>query len=128
MWRWRFGDGWEQVALILSVGRFCEQASELALAERWYASTALEDLIGVDVAAVYDNRLYRGLDRVLPLRSELFEHLRKRYARWFGSRFEFLIYDITSTYFEGQCLGNRADVTTVEEMVELMEKHYGVAN
>jgi transposase len=159
--------GWSQVASILSVGRFCEQVSELALAERWYASTALEDLIGVDVEAVYDNRLYRGLDRVLPLRSELFDHLRERYARWFGSRFEFLIYDITSTYFEGQCAdnrqaqrgysrdkrpdckqvciglvvtteglplayevfeGNRADVTTVEEMVELMENHYGVAD
>ena len=158
---------WAQVASILSAGRFCEQVSELALAERWYASTALEDLIGVDVEAVYDNRLYRGLDRVLPLRSELFDHLRERYASWFGSRFEFLIYDITSTYFEGQCAGNqqaqrgysrdkrpdckqvciglvvtteglplayevfdgnRADVTTVEEMVELMEKHYGVAD
>jgi transposase len=158
---------WAQVALILSVGRFCEQASELALAERWYASTALEDLIGVDVQQVYDNRLYRGLDRVLPLRSQLFEHLRGRYASWFGSRFEFLLYDITSTYFEGQCErnpqaqrgysrdkrpdckqvciglvvtteglplayevfdGNRADVTTVEEMVDLMENHYGVAD
>ena len=158
--------GWAQVASILCVGRFCEQVSELALAERWYGSTALEDLIGVDVEAVYDNRLYRGLDRVLPLRSALFEHLRECYASLFGSRFEFLIYDITSTYFEGQCkdngqaqrgysrdhrpdckqvciglvvsteglplayevfAGNRADVTTLQEMVEVMEKHYGVA-
>ena len=157
---------WSQVASILCVGRFCEQASELALAERWYASTALEDLIGVDVEALYDNRLYRGLDRVLPLRSALFEHLRERYASLFGSHFEFLIYDITSTYFEGKCkdngqaqhgysrdhrpdckqvciglvvsaeglplayevfAGNRADVTTLQEMVEVMEKHYGVA-
>lgn len=158
--------GWAQVASILCVGRFCQQVSELALAERWYGSTALEDLIGVDVEAVYDNRLYRGLDRVFPLRSALFEHLRERYATMFGSCFEFLIYDITSTYFEGQCkdndqaqrgysrdhrpdckqvciglvvsteglplaykvfAGNRADVTTLQEMVEVMEKHYGVA-
>ena len=89
--------GWEQVASILSVGRFCEQASELALAERWYVSTAREDLLGVEVEAVYNNRLYRGLDQVLPLRSELFDHLRERDASWFGSSFEFLIYDITST-------------------------------
>ena len=158
--------GWAQVASILCVGRFCQQVSELALAERWYASTALEDLIGVDVEALYNNRLYRGLDRVLPLRSALFEHLRERYASLFGSRFEFLICDVTSTYFEGQCkdngqaqrgysrdhrpdckqvciglvvsteglplayevfAGNRADVTTLQEMVEVMEKHYGVA-
>jgi len=159
--------GWAQVASILAVGRFCEQASELALAERWYGATALEDLVGVDVQAVYDNRLYRGLDRVLPLRPELFRHLKGRYESWFGSRFEFLLYDITSTYFEGLCEGNaqaqrgysrdkrpdckqvclglvatleglplayevfegnRADATTVEEMVELMEAHYGVAD
>ncbi len=65
---------WSQVASILCAGRFCQQASELALAERWYASTALEDLIGINVEAVYDNRLYRGLE---PLRSALFEHLRE---------------------------------------------------
>ena len=52
----------------------------------------------MNVEALYDNRLYRGLDRVLPLRSALFEHLRERYASLFGSHFEFLIYDITSTY------------------------------
>ena len=71
--------GWAQVASILALGRFCEQASELALAERWYGSTALEDLMAVDVDEVYDNRLYRGLDRVLPLRRELFSHLKGRY-------------------------------------------------
>ncbi len=159
--------GWAQVASILALGRFCEQASELALAERWYGSTALEDLMAVDVDEVYDNRLYRGLDRVLPLRRELFSHLKGRYESWFGTRFEFLLYDITSTYFEGRCEGNaqaqrgysrdqrpdckqvclglvvtpeglplayevfdgnRADVTTVQERVELMESHYGVAD
>jgi len=150
--------GWDQVAFILSCGRFCEQASELALAERWYANTALEDLLDVPVDAIYDNRLYRGLDELLGLREPLFRHLRERYESMFGSRFEFLLYDITSTYFEGQCTrnpqaqrgysrdsrpdckqvciglvvtpeglplayevfeGNPADVTTVEDIVEV---------
>jgi hypothetical protein len=55
---------------------------------------------------VYDNRLYRGLDELLPLRNALFAHLRERYQSMFGARFEFLLYDITSTYFEGQCERN----------------------
>jgi len=157
---------WATVACILTLGRFCAQDSELALSERWYAHTALEDLLGVQAAAVYDNRLYRGLDELLPLREELFGHLRERYRSLFGARFEFLLYDVTSTYFEGQCArqpqaqrgysrdgradckqiclglvvtpeglplayevfaGNRADVTTVEQIVELMEGKYGPA-
>ncbi|MFA5187570.1 MAG: hypothetical protein WC551_13910 [Patescibacteria group bacterium] len=97
---------WATVACILSVGRFCAQSSELALSERWYAHTALDDLLGVNPADVYDNRLYRGLDEVLPLRKKLFEYLRERYQTLFGARFEFLLYDVTSAYFEGQCLRN----------------------
>ncbi len=157
---------WSVVACLLSIGRFCDQGSELALSERWYAETALDDLLGVDPAAVYDNRLYRGLDQMLPLREELFGHLRERYQTLFGTHFEFLLYDVTSTYFEGQCdrnpqaqrgysrdqrsdckqvclglvvtpeglplayevfAGNRADVTTVEDIVDLMESKYGRA-
>ncbi len=157
---------WATVACILSLGRFCAQRTELALSEHWYAHTALDDLLGVAPADVYDNRLYRGLDELLPLREELFGHLRERYRTLFGSRFEFLLYDVTSTYFEGQCArnsqaqrgysrdsrpdckqvciglvvtpeglplayevfaGNRSDVTTVEDIVDLMEKKYGRA-
>jgi transposase len=157
---------WATVACILSAGRFCAQSTELALSERWYATTALDDLLGVNVADVYDNRLYRGLDEVLGLRERLFGHLRQRYENLFGTRFEFLLYDVTSTYFEGECArnpqalrgysrdkrpdckqvciglvvtpeglplayevfaGNRADVTTVEDIVDLMERKYGRA-
>lgn len=157
---------WATVACILSVGRFCAQGSERALSECWYAHTALDDLLGVSPADIYDNRLYRGLDELLPLRDALFDHLRERYRSLFGCRFEFLLYDVTSTYFEGQCgrnpqaqrgysrdqrsdckqvcigmvvtpeglplayevfAGNRADVTTVEDIVDLMEKKYGRA-
>jgi len=157
---------WATVACILRLGRFCAQGTELALSEHWYANTALDDLLGVCSADIYDNRLYRGLDELLPLREDLFGHLRERYRALFGSRFEFLLYDITSTYFEGQCernpqaqrgysrdnrpdckqvclglvvtpeglplayevfAGNRSDVTTVEDIVDLMEEKYGRA-
>jgi len=97
---------WTTVACILSLGRFCAQGTELALSEHWYAHTALDDLLGVDAAEVYDNRLYLGLDALLPLREELFGPLRERYRTMFGSCFEFLLYDVTSTYFEGQCARN----------------------
>jgi transposase len=157
---------WATVACILSLGRFCMQSSELALVEGWFENTALDDLLGVNIADIYDNRLYRGLDALLPLREDLFGHLRERYRSMFGSRFEFLLYDVTSTYFEGQCernpqaqrgysrdgrpdckqvciglvvtleglplayevfAGNRSDVTTVEDIVDLMERKYGRA-
>lgn len=157
---------WATVACILSLGRFCIQSSELALVEHWFDSTALDDLLGVKAADIYDNRLYRGLDELLPLRENLFGHLRECYRSMFGSRFEFLLYDVTSTYFEGQCdrnpqaqrgysrdgrpdckqiciglvvtleglplayevfAGNRSDVTTVEDIVDLMERKYGRA-
>ena len=97
---------WATVACILTLGRFCAQGSELSLSEHWYATTALDDLLGVDAAEVYDNRLYRGLDELLALREELFGHLQERYRSLFGSRFEFLLYDVTSTYFEGQAERN----------------------
>jgi hypothetical protein len=77
---------WATVACILSLGRFCAQGTELALSERWYANTALDDLLGVNPTDVYDNRLYRGLDELLPLREALFGHLRERYRTLFGSR------------------------------------------
>ena len=157
---------WATVACLLSLGRFCAQGTELALSERWYAHTALDDLLGLDPAQVYANRLYRGLDELVPLREELFGHLRERYQTLFGTCIEFLLHDVTSTYFEGQCqrnppaqrgysrdsrsdckqvciglvvtpeglplayevfAGNRSDVTTVEDIIELMERKYGRA-
>jgi hypothetical protein len=66
----------------------------------------LDDLRGGNAEKVYDNRLYRGLYELLPLREPLFEHLRERYRSLFGSRFKFLLYEVTSTYFEGQYVRN----------------------
>jgi len=97
---------WADVAAVLTVGKFCGQASELGIAEQWYGRTALEDLCGIPVESVNDDRLYRALDKVGEHKDRLCEHLMERYRDWFGVRFEFLLYDVTSTYFEGQSLKN----------------------
>jgi len=98
---------WELVACILTIARFCDQKSELEVAERWYADSALEDLLGVPFAQINESRLYRGLDVLHEHKDKLCQHLQERYRSWFGIEFEFLLYDVTSTYFEGQALGNQ---------------------
>jgi len=97
---------WELTACILTLARFCGQRSELEVAERWYADSALEDLLGVPLGQVNDARLYRGLDVLHAHKDRLCSHLLERYRDWFGVQFEFLLYDVTSTYFEGQALAN----------------------
>lgn len=157
---------WADMFCVLAIGRMCQPSSELAIAESWYKKTALEDLLGISVNKVNESRLYRSLDHILPHKDDICKHLQERYTEWFGSKFDFLFYDITSTYFEGQCPnneqakygysrdsrpdckqvciglvvnsdglpigyeifdGNRRDVTTLEEMVKLMEEKYGKA-
>lgn len=157
---------WSDMFGVLAIARMCQPSSELAIAESWYEKTALEDLLGISVDKVNESRLYRSLDHILVHKDAICKHLRERYADWFGSEFDFLFYDVTSTYFEGQCPkneqakygysrdkrpdckqvciglivnaeglpvgyevfdGNRRDVTTLEEMVELMEDKYGKA-
>jgi transposase len=158
--------GWDLIGCVLVLGRFCAQKSELSVAERWYDDTALEDLLGIPLEKINESRLYRGLDALLQHKDRLCQHLLERYRDWFGIGLEFLIYDVTSTYFEGLALrnkkaaygysrdkradckqvciglvvtpeglpiayevfaGNRADVTTLEEIVRLMEDKYGKA-
>jgi len=157
---------WERIACLLTMARFCAQRSELGVAERWYGRTALDDLLGVGLDQVNEDRLYRGLDRLQAHKEQLTQHLLQRYQSWFGVGFEFLLYDVTSTFFEGQVLGNtkaargysrdsrpdckqvciglvvspeglplayevfagnRNDVTTVEEIITVMEEKYGQA-
>lgn len=157
---------WERIACVLTLARFCAQQSELGVAERWYQRTALEDLLGVAWEKINEDRLYRGLDELHARKEQLTQHLLQQYQSWFGVGFEFLIYDVTSTFFEGQGLGNtkaargysrdhrpdckqvciglvvspeglplayevfagnRNDVTTVEEIVTVMEQKYGQA-
>jgi transposase len=97
---------WELTACILTLARFCGQRSELEVAERWYADSGLEDLLGVCWSQVNEARLYRGLDVLHEHKERLCKHLLEKYRDWFGVQFEFLLYDVTSTYFEGQALGN----------------------
>lgn len=155
---------WGAMACILVLARFCAPSSELQIADFWYGKTALDDLLGIGPEKVNDDRLYRALDRVLPHKDALFAHFQRVYGELFGTTFDILLYDITSTYFEGAatrnpqaqrgysrdnrpdcvqvCIGlvvtpeglplayevfdgNRTDVTTVEEIVEVMREKYG---
>lgn len=155
---------WSVSALILIIARLCEPSSELYIAEQWYPKTALAELLGAPACSMDDNRLYRALDQLLPHKEKLEAFLKDRLGELFDLEYDLLLYDITSTYFEGQangnplaqrgysrdqrgdckqvCLGlvvsrcgmplgyevfagNTADVTTVEHIVETMERRYG---
>jgi hypothetical protein len=94
------------VAAILTTARFCEPSSELPIEDRWYARTALEDLLGVPVPKVYTDRLYAGLDRLIEHKESLEKHLQERLGDLFDLKYELLLYDVTRTYFEGLCEAN----------------------
>lgn len=158
---------WADIASILVIARLCEPSSELHIAEDWYRKTSLDDLLGAAPERVHHTRLYQGLDRLLAHKSELEKHIKRRFGELFALDYDLLLYDVTSTYFEGQakanpmakrghsrdsrpdckqvCIGlvvtregfplgyqifdgNRVDVTTVETIVEQMEKSYGKAS
>jgi len=93
--------GWAQVIAVLVIGRLCEPSSELHVAERWYRTTGLEDLLGIAPEAIYDERLYRALDRLLPHKEAIEQHLVMRFGELFELDYDLLLYDVTSTYFEG---------------------------
>jgi hypothetical protein len=97
---------WPAVAAILTIARFCEPSSELHIEDTWYPRTALDDLLGVQAAKVHTDRLYDGLDQLLPHKDAIEKHLSARLGELFDLKYDVLFYDITSTYFEGQCLGN----------------------
>jgi hypothetical protein len=90
---------WGDVAAILVIGRLCEPSSELHVAEQGYRITALEELLQVPAESVYDERLYRALDRLLPHKQAIEQHLVKRFGELFDLDYELLLYDVTSTYF-----------------------------
>jgi transposase len=93
---------WSASALILIVARLCQPSSELHTSEQWYPQTALPELLGVPASRVDDNRLYRALDQLLPHKERLESHLKQRLGELFGLQYDLLLYDVTSTYFEGQ--------------------------
>jgi len=157
---------WSRVAAVLAINRLCAPGSELAIEERWYPTTALDDLLQLPAGSVNDSRLYRGLDRLILHKTELERHLRQRYGELFRAEFDVLLYDLTSSYVEGAAAqapllqrgysrdhrpdckqvvialivnaegfplsyetfdGNRADVTTVEAVMRMVERKYGRA-
>jgi|ETNmetMinimDraft_26_1059896.scaffolds.fasta_scaffold23403_1 transposase len=97
---------WGMVAAIVTISRFCNPSSELHIADDWYRSTALEQLINVAAKSVGKDRLYRAHDRVLPLKEAIEIHLKKRFTTLFDAKYDLLLYDVTSTYFEGEAAGN----------------------
>ena len=97
---------WSDIAAILVIARLCEPSSELHIAEDWYRRTALEDILGVPAELVHHTRLYQGLDQLLPYKRELEQHLKQCYGELFGVTYDLLLYDVTSTYFEGEARGN----------------------
>jgi len=157
---------WSMMAMTLVLMRLCEPSSELRIAEHLYERSVLTGLLGIPEDKVNDDRLYRALDRLLPHKVELEKHLKGRLGELFDLEYDLLLYDVTSTYFEGAsdfngqaqrgysrdhrpdckqvCIalvvsreglplgyevfaGNRADVTTVEDIVEKIEAQYGAA-
>lgn len=97
---------WADLACVLTIARFCEPKSELHIAEHFYGHTALADLMGIPDDLVYDNRLYRALDKLLPHKEPLEKHLKERFGELFGIQYDLLLYDVTSTYFEGEVASN----------------------
>jgi transposase len=157
---------WSRVAALLAINRLCAPGSELAIEQRWYPSTALDDLLGIEDGKINDTRLYRCLDRILPHKTALERHRKDRYGALFGAEFDVLLYDLTSTYVEGAAEknpmmrrgysrdhrpdceqmvialivnsegfpfsyetfdGNRADVSTMETILRMVERKYGKA-
>ena len=158
---------WSLMALVLVICRLCDPSSELRIAEHLYERSAMPDLLGVGAQKINDDRLYRALDELLPHKAALERHLQNRLGELFNLSYDLLLYDVTSTYFEGQCqgnaqaqrgysrdsrgdckqvciglvvsrcgmplgyelfAGNKADVTTVQEIVTTMEQRYGKAD
>ena len=97
---------WATMAAVLVLARLCEPSSELHIAEDWYRRTALEDLLALPAARVNDDRLYRALDRLLPHKTALEQHLVARLGELFALDYDLLLYDVTSIYFEGLANGN----------------------
>jgi len=93
---------WEKVLQLQVVNCLLDPGSDFRLHRQWYVDTAMDELLETDFAVAAKDRLYRCLDRVLPHKQELFVWLKQKWADLFQSDFEVLLYDLTSTYFEGE--------------------------
>src|SRR6185295_3596508 len=106
-WRERLPEGketveWEKVLQLLTVNRLIEPGSEFRLHRHWFLKSAMAELLETDFVVAEKDRLYRCLDRVLKHKQDLFVWLRQKWADLFHADFEVLLYDLTSTYFEGE--------------------------
>lgn len=97
----REGVSWAKVLELLVANRLIAPGSEFRLHREWFLSSAMDELLGVDFAVAEKDRLYRCLDRLLEHKQELFVWLRQKWADLFQADFDVLLYDLTSTYFEG---------------------------
>jgi transposase len=93
---------WEKVLQLLVVNRLLEPGSEFRVHRQWFVASAMDELLQTDFAVAEKDRLYRCLDRLLAHKEELFVWLKQKWADLFGADFEVLLYDLTSTYFEGE--------------------------
>jgi hypothetical protein len=92
---------WERVAAVLAINRLISPGSEWRVHREWFLQTALDELLGVDFAAAAKDRLYRCLDRLMTHKDALCRHLVEQWRTLFDTKFDVLLYDLTSTYFEG---------------------------
>jgi hypothetical protein len=97
---------WPVMAQILILARLCDPSSELHIAEHFYEASAFSDLLGVPASKVNEDRLYRAPDQLLPHQEELERYLRNRLGELFDLDYDLLLYDVTSTYFEGEAKRN----------------------
>ena len=104
--RGREGVSWAQVLQLLVVNRLIDPGSEFRLHRHWFDQSAMDVLLGVDFSVAEKDRLYRCLDRILEHKQELFQHLQQRWKELFDAQFEVLLYDLTSTYVEGEAEQN----------------------
>jgi len=86
---------WSRVAAVLVINRLRAPGSELAVEQHWYPSTALDDLLCTAKGKINDTRLYRCLDRLLPLKTKIEQHLKQRFGELFQAEFDVLLYDLT---------------------------------
>ncbi len=97
---------WSLMGITLVLMRLCEPSSELCIVEDLYERSPLADLLGIPEEKMNDNRLYRALDKLLPYKSGLEKHLKEQLGTLFQLQYDLLLYDVTSTYFEGESADN----------------------
>jgi transposase len=110
-WQQRLPEGreavsWEKVLQLLVVNRWIAPGSEFRVHRQWFVDSAMDELLGADFAVAEKDRLYRCLDRLVAHKQDLFVWLRQQWADLFHADFDVLLYDLTSTYFEGEMEDN----------------------